>query len=458
MTQIPSVLGPRQPAIRKRGANALLLWRARDGLTTPLTEDTTMSALVALQSDRPFSKDAIGRFQKGVTYKVPFNHWDLDGDGFCETPALRTVNALLRNYCPYSEDFTNWTATNTPSIIARTVTCGEVVLSLLSDANATLQAYYERTLNSIGAAKGVASFFIAKGNINSATGSRFEIFDSTAAAVRARANWTWNVNAAGINVPSVTAATGKVVVKEYVGRFTYLHQTTNALQTVDVWRIGLLTTAAYVTGNTNVARCYPAASATEQGNEFFGGIMFAQQYGVYVRNTAATSTLPDSHIMRWAFKPVPSAMTMAVRFVYTGGPEWYPASGSGYVAAITDTSGTLPILAIFGVESGGNGFYQGVLWQAAGNNSAVLAVTPSVGDIVMLRLTMRSDGSIVIGQTINSGPETTATSSTQFGVPAAWPANAVFRLNESGIGGEDYLAVGAFAGEPSAAYMEALLK
>lgn len=455
MTQIPIFFGPRQPPTSRRGAHALALWRSRDGILNPATVGTPVTIGGSPNNIRNTSVDARGNVVHIPTYAIPTDSWDLDGDGFCETPTMAQF-ASKQNYCPYSEDFTNWTATNSPTILTPTILAGEVVLSLLSDDSASLQEFYERQITSTGlSAIPVMSSFIAKGNVNPAGGSNIVLRDVTASVNRASLGWTWTtVN--GINAPSPTAAVGTYLGRKYCGRFWYINPLTNLQTFVDVWRVFVKATG-FVSGNTNACRVFPSITAAQTGNEFFGGIQVSHAPTVYAK-TVATSQQGDFTNWSLAFKPVPMAMTFAVRFIYTDQPECHAAS-AGQVFVVSDGSGTLPLVTLTQSDGLGSTFYRAFMHNGVTGHAVTHNVLPSFGDVVLVRLAMRADGQLVLGISINGGGESVVTSSSPPGLPAAWAANAALRLTEgSTYGGEHYLGIGVFAGEPSAAYIEALLR
>ena len=461
MSQLPTYFGPRTAVVPARNAHALALWRARDGLLSPATDSTPVTAgFGSLGISQRYAKDSLGGLYRIPQYMPNVECWDLDGDGICESPALRVTTAGHGNWCAYSEDFTNWTAVNTPAILAPTLTLGEVMLSLLSDTSGTLQSYYERTPSAIGltGCRGVLSFLVAKGNINAAGGSGVILYDNTAAANRIASTWTWTTSSAGIQTPNVTVTTGQILSKEYMGRRTYLHQTTKLLQTVDVWRIQIRSTTGYVDANSHRIRVLPANTAAQQGNEFFGAVQLSALPGPYFKTTASTG---GAEIDRWsmAFNPTPQALTLAVRFVYTGTTYCLPsAAATGLVCAITNDAGAAPYLWLMQGDGAGTVGYRVQVHDGTNTLGVNNTTQPQPGDVVLLRAVLLADSSLKLGVSLNGGTEVVATSGNPYGLPTAWVTSAALRLTEGATyGGEAYLGIGVFAGEPSAAYIEDVL-
>lgn len=458
MSQLPLYFGPRKANIKNRNAHALALWRARDGLLTPVTENTPIT-FTGGTSDRRKAKDATGALVNVGAHVPTAAMWDLDGDGVLEQPALR-LSSPDSNRCTYSEDFTNWAATNSPAILAPVLNVGQTVLSLLEDNSASLQEFYQSaTVSSTGLdARSVLSFFIARGNVNAAGGSGATLFDSTASAIRVQVTWTWAQQSSGVWKPTLTVTTGQLCSLEYHGRWTYLHQTTKLLTTTDVWRVSVRTATTFVNTNTNVVRVYPAWTAAQQGNEFFGGVMVSKYPTGYVKTTTTAGLDGGPEYWRMAFSGAPQAMTLAVRLIYTGSTLCYVSGTGGMVCTISDASLALPRLLLANSDNAGGTTYWAQI--ADGVNPALSvahSVTPSPGDDVLLRVALRADGSLVLGQSLNGGAEVTATSGNPYGLPGAWAANSALRLVEGANGSEVYLGVGVFAGEPSAQYLSDIL-
>lgn len=460
MTQIPTYFGPRYPAISRRSANALALWRSRDGLTTTVTDDTPITISCPLGAlGGSMGKDALGNFVSSAEFLPRPYYWDLDGDGVLETPSLFTSPTISNvSFCPYSEDFTNWTAVNSGTILTPKIVMGETQLSLLSDTSGTLQRYWERTVVTGGDTRMCLSFFVAEGTITAAAGPSAVVWDNTASANRLVATWTWStVN--GVRTPAVTVSTGQLLSVEYCGRHAVPDPTTNRTLLKDVWRLTIRTNASYASANSNRIRLSPAQTANQQANQFFGGVALHQRsvYG-YTKNAGATALYPTGFEWAMAFQGVPQAMTLAARIIYTGGPLCIPSGQTGTVVAVSNSGGALPRLAIFQGDGAGGTNYMA---QIADGVNPALNVTHTASlnpnDDVLLRLALNDDGSMDFGISANGGTEFIVQSGNPYGLPAAWVASSAVRLTESGQGGEHYLGIGVFAGAPSANYIRAVM-
>lgn len=456
MTQIPQFFGARLPAISRRSVQAFALWRSRDGLTTPVTENTPITYGSVNALTRRIFKDSVGNMLQ-ISRNMPRSiAWDLDGDGICETPALVVTDIInSQNRCGFSEDFTNWTAVNSGTILTPTIDLQAVTLSLLSDTSGSLQRYWERTVVTGGAASQVLSFYLAKGTINAAGGASATLRDNTASANRILTTWTWSVNANGFNEPNFTVTTGSLISKEFVGRKYFQDPTTNLLTIGDVWRISLKSTNAYVNTNNNSVRLGPANTANQQGNEFFGGVMLSNTPQPYIKNTGSTAVTSDDETWSMAFEGVPQAMTLAVRLVYNGESDCYAgAGGDGCVAFVSNPTGSgFPLFSIY-CNNGATAKFNAMI--ADGVNPALRVnhtFSPSLNADLLLRVALRGDGSLAFGMSERDGAESVVVSGNPYGIPAAWSANSAIRLNEATSGCFNITGVGAFAGEPPYGYI-----
>jgi hypothetical protein len=454
VSQLPVYFGPRKATIKSRTAHALALWRSRDGILSPATENTPIAINTFTGNTARLMKDSLGRLVPVAEYMMAPGMWDLDGDGVLETPVLITGDGDS-NRVPYSQDFTNWTATNAPSILSSTLTLGELVLSLLEDNSGSLQEYYQsQAISATGLnARTVFSFFIAKGTSSAAAGSGVQVWDNTASALRSEVTWTWAQTSKGIWKPTIAVGTGLNLALEYFGRHAYAQPTTNLLGLADVWRVYVRSTTAFAPGNVNYFRVYPAFTAAQQGNEFFGGFMASSRSSPYIKTTTTGDRSNGANTWIMTFSGAPQALTLAVRFIYTGSAVCHVSGQQGMVAGIGPVGGGNPQMSILASDASAANFYYAFMNNGSNSITVLHNTTPSAGDLVLLRLAVRADGSIVLGQSLNGGAEVAVTSGNPFGLPANWGANTALRLVEGAFGKEQYLGVGVFAGEPTAQYL-----
>jgi len=119
-------------------------------------------------------------------------------------------------------------------------------------------------------------------------------------------------------------------------------------------------------------------------------------------------------------------------------------------------SATAATDARFLVDSTGT-YYQVTHDNGSATPVATLAVAPSAGNVVEIRAVLNTDGSVLIGQSIGSAAETTATDATT-ATHAAW-ADTMLYINSAGtstIGTNDFISISVAAGVQSMAHMRAL--
>lgn len=187
-------------------------------------------------------------------------------------PGLGVGNAAL-----HSEDFSNWSAIGTPTLVAAARRCGDVALSLVGDDASGTAEGYKRSVSfatSINGIKHGVSFFIAQGT---STSTVIRLRDTSASADRVLGAVTWSNGA-----PVVTMTTGTLayVLPHYGG----------------VYRI-LLLSGDVTAANSHELEIYPsttaALSATPTGNVFVGGFQasLGQGDGWYSK-TAGSAASP----------------------------------------------------------------------------------------------------------------------------------------------------------------------
>lgn len=112
----------------------------------------------------------------------------------------------------------------------------------------------------------------------------------------------------------------------------------------------------------------------------------------------------------------------------------------------------------FGIQADASGFYFVYHDNGTATPSAVLSAAPSIGDTVELRVVLNSDGSVLIGQSINGGTETTASDATTAALQSAW-AGARLYVNSAGTsnqGTNAFAAIKVARGVRTMADMRAL--
>jgi hypothetical protein len=128
--------------------------------------------------------------------------------------------------------------------------------------------------------------------------------------------------------------------------------------------------------------------------------------------------------LNWGVAPAPQAMTGLLDFVETGART----TANATLFAITNdaVSG-----ARLWLDTSGD--YYRISWTdgTTTRTATLTAGQPTSGQRVRLRWTLGGDGALVLRQSINDAPETTATAAA-LTLPAAWATGAVVRLNSRG--------------------------
>lgn len=442
--QKPTYFGPRGVGRLTPIVPALALWRARDGVVAAVTPESTITA--PAYGATVCRHDARGRITSTSTPLPSYVHVDLDGDLVLDAMALWDGSAnpgiIITNANAHAG--AGWTAVNTGAVLTPTLDLGDFSMQLLSDTSGSLQQYWERSLGAVAATNLTAAVLVAEGSVSAANGSALQLYNSTGAATIANLNWTWS---GGIPVP--TATTGTYLGKRFVGTFTYAHPTTNVRTTTRVWVLYVQSTT-FTSGHTILWREFPASTAAQQGNQFFG-----QGYYLAGRTTGMPPLPngPAGQDWKMAFTAKPQPLTLAVRFVDTGMTS-VAGSPTIPVAWVGNAGATGERLYMYGTGGSFNCFY---LNNTLGTSTSVSISTglPKIGDEVILRAALLEGGQVVFGMSVNGGAEVTATSTALGSLGTAWGGNEVHL--SAGSSAQLMLAVGVLAGAPTMDYVRAVL-
>lgn len=151
----------------------------------------------------------------------------------------------------------------------------------------------------------------------------------------------------------------------------------------------------------------------------------------YIQTVASTVTR-NAETCSFPFVAPPQEMTVYTKFIEGGTiTAALPALRLFHIGAASATAD--PRLSVF--ESGGN--YAIIHDNGTLTPTATLAAAPSIGDTGEIRGVLNANGSVLIGQSVNSGAETTAQDATAAALRAAW-AGQLGYLNSGGTGSRGF--------------------
>lgn len=148
--------------------------------------------------------------------------------------------------------------------------------------------------------------------------------------------------------------------------------------------------------------------------------------------TAAATDTRTRDQLAFSFTARPQAMTTYIRFVEQG-----TVQKSGSVLLQIGSNGTTnPRIVIDCTGS----FYRCFHLNSVGASvSATLAVNPTFGQTIEIRLVLNANGSVMLGQSIAGGAETTTATSSALVLPTLW-ASQHLMVNSAGTAGVGFNA------------------
>lgn len=355
---------------------------------------------------------------------------DLDGDGVRETPAFKLEEDSTNLITRADEfDHADWTATNvtveadTGEAADASTDADLVVPSTLANVHKISQ-----TLGVTASVDHALTVYASPGGYDFL--SLQVLGNGTANAARAH----FELTSSGAVVDSATLGAGTLTrtdidrLRDGVYRCTLVGQisTSTALD------------ADYYVAETSSQMVTSWAGAGSSGGlgVRLWGAQLEDDRSVetsLMLSSAAAATRSDDTLFS-DFTAPPQEMTVYVKFVERGTID----IANARVFEIGSAASGDPR---FGVNRQSGGFYQ--LFHDNGTTvpTAVLAAAPSVGDTVELRAVLNADGSVLLGQSINGGTETTASGSPAATLQAAWADTRLY-INSAGTSNQ---GVNAFA-------------
>ena len=320
-----------------------------------------------------------------------------------------------KNLALQSEDFgTTWTTAGTPTRTAAAHTAAGVTLDLLGDDDGAAVEEYQQVVTFTGNAVKAISVYVKEGTDPPAAGSIVALRDTSAAADRLSATYTWVAA-----VPSVVAATGS-----YLG--------SQALKD-GVYRLFFATTAV-TAGNTNRIDVRPAGTSAETGNVYVGGVQAedAPAPTSYIKTTTATVARAVEALSFTSSVPAtPAALTALADYYDQGGGD---AGAAAYVFWLGDAGVTDPSLALR--QRAADGFEE---LEHDNNVDAPVnipaAAAATYGQRVEAACQLLATGAVQLHEALGGGSFTDhgASSAPAAGLGSAW-AGTVITIGAAGDG------------------------
>ncbi len=325
------------------------------------------------------------------------------------------------------DDLTAWTATNAPTVTGSVddPAGGTGAYSIEDDSGLT--EYIDSP--AVAASTPDSAVFVVRENVHPATGATSLVVRDTTAGVD---RLVLAINSWTNGAPNVTANTGTLLGTRYVG--------------AGYWAIYGQGTG--VTSNTHLARILPANQASETGTiDVYRVNMYDQADPLWSIVDASETKNADT----WygTYTPLPQELTVYVKMIEAGSVRDAVDGGIVHIGGASAAGDPRFVLQAAG------GFYQANHDNGTTNPIATLAAAPSWGDTVELRAVLNADGSVDIGQSINSAAETTATDATTATLGAAWNDTQLYlgSLGTSGHGVNPIISVKVVSGVRTMAEM-----
>lgn len=341
--------------------------------------------------------DASGVLQSAASGVLRDSHYIGGVRGVLREPGA--VNKVLQ-----SENFgTTWVAIGTPTRSAGAIPVGTmgVVLDLIGcDDIASLEGYRQTVTLTGGAVPREYSVYVKKGASPPASGSAIVLRDNTAAVDRLRGTLTWSGT-----VPSVAMAAGAYLGFEAMAG--------------GVYRL-LFRAAAAVTANTNRVEIYPVGTIGETGDVYMGGVQVTDMETCtsYIKTTTATVTRSADRLALAIPDAVERSCTMYVKRIERG----EATDSTNCLVAIIGSGTTNPRLTLLlnGTASKMQGRHRNS--AAADSLTATTALSiPAFGSVIESRLDYDvSDGSVLLGESVNGSAEVTTARAAGVAPDASW--------------------------------------
>lgn len=350
-----------------------------------------------------------------------------------DTPAY-LLEAARTNLVSSDNFDSGWTSGGSPVITASISdpAGGTGAYRIADDDAGVAESKYLNTTFTGNAVKSVV-FVVREATMPGSGAQHLTLHDATAVTDRLRlAISAWSSGA-----PTVAAEVGTYLGKRYVGN--------------GYWALYGQSTSI-TAANTNRPVIIPAGTAGQTGS-----------IDVY-RVNAYNATYPpwgildasEAQAVETLYAPytaAPQAMSVYVKFIEAG----TIGLSNGTILYVGDSASSDARLMI---QRGGSAVYAGTHDPGTASTST-LAAGPSWGDTVELLLTLASDGTPILSQSLNGATATTGTGQTAQALAYSWSGQRIYVGSEGGTGNNGVnpiLSVKVARGVQSLAYMRDVAK
>lgn len=363
--------------------------------------------------------DSDGVLQEKTTDILRIDFLDLDGDGIRETPAF-SLEAASTNLFTHADAFDDgdWTKNNvTVEADSGEAADGSTTADLIVPSTLANTHNVGQTLGVTDSVDHTLTIYASPGGLNFL--SLQLLGNGTANAARAHFELT---------------SSGAVVDSETVGTGT-LTRTDIELLRSGVYRctlVGQISTSTALDADFFVAETSDQMAATWAGGGSSAGLGVRlwgaqveddQGFATSLMLSSAAAATRSADTLFFNFTAPPQEMTVYVKFVERG------SLGINNARLVAFGSAAAGDPRFFISEVGDK-------WSVGHDigatvSAATLATAASVGDAVEIRAVLNADGSVLIGQSLNSGTEETATDATTQTLQSAWADTRLY-INSAG--------------------------
>jgi hypothetical protein len=419
-------------------STALFSWHARIGSVAAASGDIGT-----------FSRASSGTYvdTTGVINSAPYagvrrEARDWHGTGVRDSAGL-LIESQRTNLCTQSEAFELWTLQNGATVTANQVVAPDGALSadLLNNPTAAGASGFGRDCTFPDNGEKCVSIFLKAGT---ATSTDVGLYEAQGPVWRHFVRVAWNSG-----VPTVTFLTGNGTIYPVVGLGNGWYRIAFSAKNV-------------IAANTNVLYVYPSSSDAVAGTVYAWGAQVENAPSPTSYIATASSTITRSaETLTWAADWRPQAFGFRLEFI-EGGLRHSNTLGNGGVFSINKDDGTGAYL-LLGTYTDGIIPNVYALYHGNGVTSSGAAVgeTTQIGDRVVLRGQLYSDGSVQLWQSVNGGAEVASGQGGTCPLASTWGNGAArLRLGANGasnvVGGSWFKRLKLVPGVPDASTLAAL--